>query len=165
MDDTLSKSAVTLLLIALLAAQAYADSSAGACGDEAGFQFENWRKWTRVTEEPIVSPGHSYHWVDVLVDDLAEATYLSASAPYPECARILKPIYGDEAGNEVLRLTAMVKMPSGYDPDHGDWWYGVYDAAGVVGQRAGRLEDCIRCHEEAAETDYLFSRDVTLTLD
>ena len=151
---------VTLTLVPVTVTPAQPPSD--TCGR---LEFGDWRQWTSVTEEPIVSPGHSYHWVGVFVDKLAKTTYLSASAPYPQCARIVKPIYGDEEGVDVLRLTAMVKMPPGYDPEHGDWWYGVYDAAGTESRRAGRLEDCIRCHREAADTDYLFSRDVTLTLD
>ena len=61
---------------------------------------------------------------------------------------------------DVLKLTIMVKMPVGYDPDHGDWWYGMSSADGVRLSRRGKLTDCIACHQQAAETDYLFSREV-----
>ena len=49
---------------------------------------------------------------------------------------------------------AMVKRPSGYDPDGGDWEYLVVAADGQVEER-GRLPLCARCHAEAPH-DHLF---------
>jgi hypothetical protein len=136
------------------------DIAPGRCSSEKLMTFEGWSEWTKVTPKPVVSAGHSNNWVRIYVDKLAESTYLSASAPYPECARIVKPIYRDANGVEVKKLTIMVKMPFGYDPENADWWYGVYDAAGTKVRQQGKLMDCIPCHKQAAETDYLFSKEV-----
>ena len=54
----------------------------------------------------------------------------------------------------------MVKMPPGYDPENGDWWYASYDATGIKVSEQGRLAGCIPCHKQAARTDYLFAQDV-----
>jgi hypothetical protein len=61
----------------------------------------------------------------------------------------------------------MVKMPDGYDPENGDWWYAIYhDVAGIKPVKQGRLyNDCILCHKGASDTDYLFSKDVMVEVD
>ena len=136
------------------------DVTVGRCSSDKLMTFEGWAEWTKVTPEPVVSAGHSNNWVGIYVDKLAESTYLSASSPYPKCARIVKPIYTDASGTGVKKLTIMVKMPSGYDSENADWWYGVYDATGTKMRRQGKLTGCISCHRQAAETDYLFSKEV-----
>ncbi len=135
-------------------------NSAGDCNDVNAMTFEGWREWAQVTQKPIISEGHSNNWVGIFVDELAKDTYLSASAPFPECAKIVKPIYFDAEGKSIRKLTIMVKMQPGYDPDNGDWWYANADASGTKIGRNGRLQGCIGCHYDAAETDYLFSKDV-----
>jgi hypothetical protein len=59
----------------------------------------------------------------------------------------------------------MVKMEEGYDSEHGDWWYGVYDESGTEMAYEGRIPECINCHAMAKETDYLFARSVMKKLD
>jgi hypothetical protein len=75
----------------------------------------------------------------------------------------VKPIYTDESGAEIRKLTVMMKMAPGYDPENSDWWYGVYDRSGTKIREEGKLPDCILCHQQALETDYLFSNEVTQT--
>ncbi len=134
------------------------DSSSQTCSDKT-MTFEDWRGWTRVTPKPVRSNGHSNNWVGIYVNKLAEATYLSASSPYQVCAKIVKPIYTDSSGTNIRKLTIMVKMPPGYDSDNADWWYGSSDESGID-VWGGKLPDCIICHKQAAETDYLFSKEV-----
>ena len=131
-----------------------------SCDDGLQMKFEDWRQWTSVTSNPVRSKGHNNNWVGIYVDELAKATYLSASSPYPTCARIVKPIYTDKSGTNVRKLTIMVKMAPGYDPENGDWWYASSDATGTRVAPQGRLDGCIPCHKNASETDYLFSKEV-----
>ena len=136
------------------------------CGVEAEMTFEDWRSWTKVNPTPLQSAAHPHQgkpsYVDVYVDDLAKDTYLAASAPYPECARIVKPKYTDETATEIVRLAVMVKMPAGYDSFTNDWWYGRYDATGTQALAQGRMwSDCAYCHMNGApDTDSLFSEEV-----
>lgn len=130
------------------------------CSDESKMTFENWREWAQVTPKPMRSAGHNGNWVGIYVDDQAKDTYLNARAPYPVCATIIKPIYFDAEGSSVRKLTIMVKMRPGYDPDNGDWWYAHADPSGSIIQDHGRLDGCIPCHKQAAKTDYLFSNEV-----
>jgi hypothetical protein len=62
----------------------------------------------------------------------------------------------DEMKEAVQRV-----MPPGYDRENGDWWYGKFDKTGTTTIIQGCLQkDCIVCHKQADETDYLFSTDV-----
>ncbi len=127
------------------------------CGE---LTFEDWESWTQINTDALPSEGHGNKWVDIYVDNLAEPTYRSAGSPYGQCAVILKAAYFSADRNLMAGLTAMVKMPAGYDPLNGDWWYGSFDKSGVTTKEEGKLEECIACHQGAVETDYLFSREV-----
>ena len=145
---------------AILSGTAGADAARVRCDKNTEITFEDWQDWTRITPEPKPSPGHSGAWVGIYTNDLATKTYLNASSPYRTCAAIVKPVYSDATGNKVFRMTIMVKMQAGYDPENGDWWYGKADKTGTRIRSSGKIRECIACHKQAAETDYLFSKDV-----
>ena len=150
------------ILIAAIAGAVVAKAGppAKSCEDDGGMTFEDWVEWTPITPKPVISEGHGNNWVKIYVNKLAEDTYLSAGAPYPECAKIVKPLYSDAEGTRVDKITVMIKMVSGYDSENGDWWYALYGGSGTIVREQGRLDNCIVCHKEAAETDYLFSKEV-----
>jgi hypothetical protein len=61
----------------------------------------------------------------------------------------------------VVKLTLMVKGPPGYNPDLGDFWFGVTDPQGVplVDQGTkltGKLSQCYSCHIPRKDDGYLF---------
>lgn len=141
---------------AIVLGSAYASSGC----DENEITFEGWRDWQQITHKPVKSVGHSNNWVGIFVNELANDIYRNAGAPYPECAKIVKAIYDDADGQSVKKLTIMVKMSDGFDTQNGNWWYATSDPSGT---RVVRRTDCIDCHEQAAETDYLFSEGVLKT--
>ena len=149
----------TLYLTTKSVMGAESNSTIQNCNDTA-MTFEDWRQWANITPKPVRSEAHSNNWVGIYVNEIAESTYRMASSPYQVCSKIVKPIYTDENGTTVRKLTIMVKMPPGYDPENADWWYGDYDASGTVMKKQGRIWGCISCHKQAAETDYLFSKEV-----
>ncbi len=157
---------IAFLLIACNRGRALEEFVDPDCGSENDKTFENWSSWTKVNPTPLLSEGHPHRgkssYVDVYVDDLAKDTYFAASAPFPECARIVKPKYTDETATEIVRLAVMVKMPAGYDSATNDWWYGRYDATGTKALAQGRMwSDCAFCHTQGApDTDSLFSKEV-----
>jgi hypothetical protein len=119
--------------------------------------FSGYESWTKVNSEPI--KGHEV-LVNIYVDDLAKDIYLSASGePFPVCSRIVKTHL---AGNFdiVTAVTVMVKMPEGYDPEHNDWWWGMYDAEGEKAEMSGVVPVCFACHLQTASEDYVFSQKV-----
>lgn len=134
------------------------------CHDEEWMTFEGWEGWEAITASPVISYAHGENWVGIFANEIASETYKAATAPFPECSAIVKSIYTDMDGSAVRKLTIMVKMPAGYDPDHGDWWYGDSESTGTVISEGGRREDCMSCHEVAIETDYVFSDDVMETV-
>ena len=90
---------LVLLIVATVGAvEVNADPTANRCGEDMEMTFEGWNKWTQVTPGPVVSQGHGDRWVGIFVDELAKDTYLSAGAPNPKCATIIKPLYSDADG-------------------------------------------------------------------
>lgn len=131
------------------------------CFGDAHPAFNVYTKWTKVNPTPI--NGHESK-VNIYVDDLAKDTYLSASGEaFPVCATIVKPHLSITAnGSEtVTAITVMVKMPAGYDPEHNDWWWGMYNAPGEIAEMSGKVQVCIDCHQPVAASDYVFSQAVS----
>ena len=60
----------------------------------------------------------------------------------------------------ITAVTVTVKMPAGYDTDHNDWWWAIYEEDGKVAQMSGKVQVCIACHQPAAAMDYVFSQKV-----
>ena len=130
------------------------------CIPEKSLDFSDWKSWTRINPKPHLSVGHSNVWVEIYVNTLAKDIYLNARAPYAPCAKIVKVSYKDKETQQFIDLTAMFKMPAGYDSENNDWWYATFDQAGVHAEEKGRLANCITCHKKAARTDFLFSKEV-----
>ena len=155
---------ITLVMVTLIAAisasTAISADGVATCNPNEDLEFSDWKNWDRITPNPQQSASHSNVWVVIYTNQSAKRTYLEAGTSYAPCAQIVKAAYKDQQAHEFIDLTVMVKMSSGYDPDHNDWWYGTYDEAVTHAEEKGCLNNCITCHEEAAETDYLFSEDV-----
>jgi len=92
-----------------------------------------------------------------IVNAIAKKAYVEKLNLLPVGSIILKPLYPDEQRSEIAKLTIMLKMEKGYDTQHGDWWYGVYDETGMEEYNQGKIQACIKCHAKAKETDYMFS--------
>ncbi len=149
-----------IILMATFSIDAKTETAPDNCDPLKNISVQNWQNWTQVTTKPVVSQGHSNNWVAVFVNDTAKNTYLSSGASFPVCAKIVKPIYENVQGLSIRKLTVMIKMLKGYDPQNGDWWYATYDKSGTYIREQGKLPGCITCHKQAIETDYLFSREV-----
>src|SRR5262249_15504673 len=97
--------------------------------------------------------------VDVYASPEVEALYRTVDfgQPYdggvvqfPAASMLVKPMYDDSG--EVSALTVMYKRASGYDPTHGDWWYGRLNPDGSPTDPAytGKIDFCIACHAAVA---------------
>lgn len=77
---------------------------------------------------------------------------------YPTGTMIMKTV--EDAEQQLMVLTGMVKRGEGYDPANGDWEYYMWD--GPTGDLVanGKLENCISCHSAAngdgGGADYVF---------
>jgi hypothetical protein len=77
----------------------------------------------------------------------------------PEGTLIVREVLGND--DAVATITLMYKGAPGYNPDLGDYWFGVTDPAGdpVVEDgvpQVGRLEACYGCHLDRPDDDFLF---------
>ena len=138
------------------AAETHGDPCGGdPCGGDAAAGWSAWGGWTKINATAFVSEGHRDTYVDVFVPATFVDAYRDRSAPAPVGMRVVKAQYSKTAADVVSGLTVMMKMEPGYDPEHGDWLYGVYDPAGTKAKMEGKLEMCIECHENDADRDYL----------
>lgn len=129
-----------------------------ACFTAGKPDFADYASWAKVNPKPI--QGHEVY-VDIYVNDAAKDIYLAASGEtFPECAVIVKTHLMGAESETVTRVTVMVKMSAGYDPEHNDWWWGMYDKDGRVAEMSGKVSVCIACHQPAASADYVFSQKV-----
>ena len=89
------------------------------------------------------------------VDPVAAAAYprLGPARRLPPGSALVATHYRPGA-SEAVALLAMVKRPTGYDPEAGDWEYLILTPAGEATWR-GRLPLCRRCHAEAPN-DHVF---------
>jgi Cytochrome P460 len=66
--------------------------------------------------------------------------------------------YTDKDGKRVHEadtgVGGMVKRPSGYDSEHGDWEYFYFEDAKKI--ETGRISTCVQCHSAAKDKDYVF---------
>jgi hypothetical protein len=128
------------------------------CNADITPDFHDYTSWTKVNPNPI--KGHET-FVNIYVDDSAKDIYLSDSGEtFPECAMIVKTHLVSAEDETITAVTVMVKMPAGYDPDHNDWWWGMYDKDGKVAEMSGKVAVCIACHQPVADADYVFSKKV-----
>jgi hypothetical protein len=100
--------------------------------------------------------------VHVWANAAAATPYRALSAGTPSApsfavgAMIVKEMTDASGGPSIL--TVMAKQPAGYDPAHGDWWFGRLTADGrpTSASLVGRVGFCIACHDAAAANDHLF---------
>lgn len=138
------------------AADEHAGKVSGPGAGTAMSDCSDWRSWVRVNDAPFVSKGHGGKWVDVYVEAANANAYRARTTPAPAGMRVVKAGYKDQGRTQFEALTVMGKMPAGYDPEHGDWYYGVLKADGKTALMQGKLEKCVDCHSQVAEHDYLF---------
>ena len=153
-----------LLYSAILVTYHFAPKDANAtefdeCGIESSIAFEDWRQWAKTTPEPYFSREHGNRWVTIYFDDPAGTSDQSTNGEFEVCAKIIKVHFTGMSGATPRKLFLMAKMPAGFDPEHGDWWYGNFNAtAGAAMIEEGAVEGCIECHQRASSLDYVSSK-------
>jgi hypothetical protein len=156
----------------------------GGCGTSTGSQsyavsvddtsvlsalagFRDSPAFVKVNDAPYATGLGTGALVNVYVSAQAFAPYASitpektgSGAEVPEGTMIVREVL--EPSGAVKTLTLMVKGPKGYNPDLGDYWFGVTDANAVPvldtqgAKKLGRVEECYSCHTPRASDDWLF---------
>ncbi len=121
--------------------------------------FPQWKKLHKLNLGALESDAHRAY-LDIYVNDLAKEAYETRASSFKVGSQIFKPLYPNPQRDYCARLTIMIKMPKGYDPQNGDWWYGVYDETGTEAWYRGKIRSCIVCHKMAQKSDYLFTESV-----
>ena len=120
------------------------------------FTFPRWKSLHKLNTEVLESDAHRA-WFDLYVNTVAKKAYTEKLSLFPVGSLVLKTHYSDEERSGIAKLGIMLKMKKGYDAEHGDWWYGVYDETLMKGSYQGKIKSCIKCHMQVKETDYMFS--------
>jgi len=131
---------------------------------ERHFIFPKWKEFHKLNKGLLRSHAH-HAMVDIYTNDIATTPYIEKKTSFPEGSIILKPLYKEKDRGYLARLVVMVKMHKGYDTKHNDWWYGVYNKTGTTVWFEGKIKSCIKCHEIAKKTDYLFTESVMEEID
>lgn len=142
--------------------------------------IDGYKRWTRVNPEPklvpsqtaalcapasvavsqtdLVSP-HRDKYVTVYVNDIGRPAMQEQLKPvFPEGSIVVKEKLTAKESSTPELLTVMRKRERGYDPEHGDWEYLVFDGDGKTMKESGKLQKCQECHAREKATDYV-SRD------
>jgi len=105
--------------------------------------------------------AHGPHYtnsINLYASAEAAPLYKETKKPLPIGSVIVKEKLDDTLA--VAGIGGMIKRAPGFDPVNGDWEYFYSDDK--VGFSLGNLANCAGCHTKAKETDFVFTRRVTL---
>lgn len=115
---------------------------------------DNYKNWDLLpgTTELTVGNGPHGAFVTIYASDDAVSAIEENAGVMPYNSTILKENYNSD--EELVAVTLMHKV-EGFDPEHNDWYWLVYDANGTI-QAEGSVESCYDCHSQRADNDYIF---------
>ena len=151
--DETGETADTALIETPAAAVPAADTSGEALW--ARLQTENHTSWALWPGKEKFYQGQEPHGALLItyVNALAQDALTNGAAQMPAGAIVVKENYGPD--RKLMGTTVMEKV-SGYDAQHGDWFWAKYDATGKT-EMSGRVEMCYGCHQGAAQYDQLWT--------
>jgi hypothetical protein len=132
----------------------------------SGGAYQTSTTFTQLTLAPypsVAAPGSMVReWVSAFA--LADYAQISpgvsgSGVTLPEGTTIVREVLDADGG--VDKLTIMAKGPPGYNPELGDWWFGVTAPEGIpletdAGLLMGRLTECYSCHAPRSDDGFLF---------
>lgn len=123
-----------------------------------GFSGEDYRlTWHYVPGKPMgFYKGTEPHGalLRTFVNDIAYDAIRARAGRYPVGALLVKDNHMPDG--QLAAITLMLKMPEGYYPEGGDWFWAKYLPDGTV-EAAGKVAACAACHAQAKAQDYVFS--------
>ena len=128
---------------------------------DVGADYASYRK---VSSEPFRSTAHGDRMVEVYVNQVGAAAYLT-DAEIPAGTVVVKTSWRNVDGKPLAGpIFVMEKRAPGYDPAHDDWWYAIHwaepppaDARKFGGPfywrgKSPRVAYCWRCHDDYARS-------------
>ena len=113
-----------------------------------------------VTANTWVTEWISFQALSAYAEISPDAGPTRATAAMPVGTIIVRAV--QNAAGDVTKLTVMCKGPSGFNPELGDWWFGVTDPNGNPlkddggVEELGKLTACYGCHIPHESEDFLF---------
>jgi hypothetical protein len=114
--------------------------------------YRSWRLWPGTSEQYEGTEPHGM-LLTTYVNELARQALEDRTLPLPDGAVVVKENYMPDGTFDAS--TVMLKR-QGYAPDHNDWFWAKYDAAGNA-EVAGRVEMCQACHSANRQGDHLLT--------
>ncbi len=136
------------------------ESTTMPASPQAPGSWQDWQSYTNVSPGPWVSNTHGKRFVEIYVNAVGLQAY-KEDAPMPVGSIVVKPSWENQDGAKGASgpLFVMEKMPEGYAPDSGDWFYAFQwpDAPAKWKDGDGRdpdwrspsakIEYCSGCHD------------------
>ncbi len=143
------------------------------------------KKLTRVTEEPAVMDGktavlctmplvraaHSAltpkgenALIHVFVTPDGAAAMKERTATFTAGTVILKQKFTSRSMKAPVLYTGMLKREKGFNPDCGDWEFFTLSGDAKTVTARGRLESCIKCHQDYPQSDFVTKNYLHYTL-
>ena len=125
---------------------------------------QNYQKWTKQNSAPYLSPGHGNRFLNNYGNAISKGYLaLDIDEKMPVGSVLAKDSFTVTEEKEIFAgaLFLMEKLEEGKSPVTGDWRYVMILPDGsLIGDTLGNDPDsmtfCHDCHEQAAETDFLF---------
>ena len=137
----------------------FVGSSLG-CGDDSEGTSESafWpldfeTSWPEVRDCRLSPAEHDGYNIRVFASPDAERAYLDGDYPFVEGVQLVKGEYSDEACTELERVSGMLKLEAGSEPELGDWKWQRADASGRLLTRTP-ARSCAGCHDACRNSDY-----------
>ena len=138
-------------------------------------KLSKYRDWTLVNPTPVqmdkrtaalcaaavpqISNTQNPHfdkYISVYVNEQGREPMMTKRVPsFPVGSMIVKEKLTDKGSKEPELLTAMIKRPTGFYPDGGDWEYLVLDGSASKIVERGKLDQCKTCHLLYKHADFV----------
>lgn len=111
--------------------------------------------FTKLTTKPYSA---QFGLSEIYANDVAKPGIEAGTNPMPVGSILVQEVVpSGVSGGTVTTYYVMEKMPAGFDPDNGDWYYAIRDGGTNEIANQGRIAGCISCHVNARTRDYVFA--------
>jgi hypothetical protein len=124
--------------------------------------YESWNQapdWTGI--QPSCDGTHG-PYVQIWYNDEAASLVDGSATTASEGAIFVKEAYDEDA--TTLKSIAAAQKTAGFDPDHGDWYSGMFSPEGEASQK-GSVAGCYGCHEAGTDYTLFLSSPVVTSLE
>jgi hypothetical protein len=144
---------VRSLLVGLVLCLACAGPEETAPKPERIFALD-FRSSMELVRDCRLSPAeHDGFYIEVYASRRGAADYTEGRYPFEPGTLLVKGEYDDENCEELRRVSAMERLPTGDDPELHDWHWQRTDREGVV-QEDTPARSCAGCHAACEATDF-----------